>query len=257
MGENKEVDMVDIPFEAFSDGKSRKIDFPTHITILGKTGSGKSHLACKLIDSVENLSQKSGISNILIVLSPHKDVEEIMRKRLADRWTIIHFTVNAFNQETIDHMLLYLNENKIPGRKVFVLIDDLAIQIHKASSTNLFLIKTFAVLRHHNISLFITVQNATPIIMDIIQNCSLVFIMQSFGSFSTLTKIIRFFVGLINVPNLLRKIYPLLESNEKGAYICINLSHDADKNRQFTISNNVSGNVGFTKRYLQMLSMNI
>ena len=253
MEENR---VADIPFEAFCDGKFRKIDFPTHITILGKTGSGKSYLASKLIDSVENLFQKSGISNILVVLSPHEDVEEIMRKKLGDRWTIIHFTVNAFNQETIDRMLLYLDENKILGREVFVLIDDLAIQIHKASSTNLFLIKTFAVLRHHNISLFITVQNATPIIMDIIQNCSLVFIMQSFGSFATMTKIIRFFVGLINVPNLLRKIYPLLESNEKGAYICINLSHDADKNRQFTISNNISGNVGFTKRYLQMLSMN-
>ena len=124
MGEDE---AVDIPLEAFGDGKFCKIDFPTHITILGKTGSGKSHLASKLIDSVENLFQKSGISNILVVLSPHEDVEEIMRKKLGDRWTIIHFTVNAFNQETIDHMLLYLNENKILGREVFVLIDDLAI----------------------------------------------------------------------------------------------------------------------------------
>ena len=143
------------------------------------------------------------------------------------------------------------------GKEVLVLIDDLAIQVHNTTNASLFLIKAFAISRHHNISLFITVQNTCPTITDAISNCSLVFVMQSFGSFATLTKIIRFFVGLINIPNLLRKIYPLLEDNEKGSYICINLSHNADRSQQFIITNDINGNAGFTNRYLQELLQNI
>ena len=79
--------------------------------------------------------------------------------------------------------------------------------------------------------------------------------MQTFGCFQTLSKIIRNFVGLINVPALIRKIYPLLEDEAKESYILLNLSFEADRNQLFTISNKILAEKGFTKRYLNILSI--
>lgn len=241
--------------QSFVDEKYMKMIFPAHMVIIGKTMSGKSHLAGKIINSVEKIFTTSGRSKMLVVLSPHEALERSLTDRLDSGWTIIHFPVQKFNQEIIDQMLQYLSAKEILGQEIFVLIDDLAVQVNSSTNASLFLVKTFALLRHQNIALLMTVQNTSPVIMDVIQNCSIVLIMQSFGSFSTLCKIVRVFVGLANVPSLLRKIYPLLEENHKGGYITINLTHEADKNKQFTVTNDIMSTVGFTKRYLQMISL--
>lgn len=241
--------------QSFVDEKFMKMDFPAHIVIIGKTMSGKSHLAGKIINSVEKIFTTSGSLKFLVVLSPHERLEESLTDRLDSGWTIIHFPVQKFNQEIIDRMMDYLSSTGILGGEIIVLIDDLAVQVNSSTNASLFLVKTFALLRHQNIALLMTVQNTSPVIMDVIQNCTIVLIMQSFGSFSTLTKIVRVFVGLAHVPSLLRKIYPLLEENHKGGYITVNLSHEADKNKQFTLTNDIMSRVGFTKQYLQMISL--
>ena len=79
--------------------------------------------------------------------------------------------------------------------------------------------------------------------------------MQGFGAQRTLSKLLRDFVGIINVPSLIRNIYPLLEEDVIGSYIVVNLSDSSNRNRQFTLTNNIfSPIVGFTRTYLQTLS---
>lgn len=242
--------------QSFVDGVPGKIDFPAHHCVYGKSMSGKSYLVTEILNNMEKLLKRSeSIPKILVVLSPHDEIEQLLKDRLLEKWTIIHFNVEIFNQFLIDQMLNYLASERLLGKEIVVLMDDLIVQTSSSSNINLFIVKSFAILRHKNISLFATVQNNCTALWEILQNCAYIYIMQSFGCFTILTKIIRVFLGLINVPNLIRKIYPLLEDNRRGSYIFINISRSANFNKEFTIANNIFQYTGFTKSYLTKLSV--
>ena len=241
--------------QSFNDDLIVKVDFPAHICIYGKTMSGKTHLATEIIEQIDTIFNKKTNSYILVVLSPYEHIESSIQERIGSYWTIIHFQVEIFSQNVLDNMLSYLLQHELLGKEVITLLDDLIIQASTSSSVFLFLIKAFAVLRHKNISLIATVQHDSQTVMAILQNCTFIYIMQSFGSFSMIAKVLRTFLGIIGVPTLLRKIYPLLENTHEGSYIIINLSYQANINRQFTISNSILQQVGLTKEYLQIISL--
>lgn len=247
--------MANVALQTFTDGRIQKIDFPAHICIYGKSMSGKTHLAADIINRCDELFNRKSSNYVLLVLSPHSNIESTIQEQIGNKWTIIHFQVEVFSQHVIDNMLKYLLQENMLGKEIVTLLDDLVIQASASSAVYLFLIKAFALLRHYNICLIATVQNNSSTVMEILHNCTLIFIMQTFGSFSMIAKVLRTFLGLIRVPNLLRQIYPLLELNYKGSYIVINLSYYANVNRQFTVSNSILQTVGFTKQYLQALSL--
>ena len=244
-----------IALQTFNDDIVEKITFPSHICIYGKTMSGKSHLAAEIIANIDEIYTRKTQDCILVILSPHANIENVLQERIGTEWTIIHFQVVHFSQIVIDNMLSFLLEQKLLGMEIVTLFDDLIIQASASSTVHLFLVKTFAILRHQNITLIATVQNNSPTVMEILHNCTLIYIMQSFGSLAMITRVLRTFLGLINVPSLLRKIYPLLENDNKGSFILINLSHEANINNQFTLSNSITQDVGFTKRYLEIISL--
>lgn len=244
-----------IALQAFNDGLIEKVDFPSHICIYGKTMSGKTHLAGEIINRIDDIFERKTRDCILVVLSPHSNIESVIQERIGNEWTIIHFQVEHFSQTVIDTMLSFLLREKLLGMEIVALLDDLVIQTSSSSSVYLFLVKAFAILRHQNICLIATVQNNSPTVMEILHNCTFIYVMQAFGSLAMITRILRTFLGLIRVPALLRKIYPLLENTHKGGYIVINLSHEANVNRQFTLYNSISQNTGFTKQYLESIAL--
>ena len=131
-----------------------------------------------------------------------------------------------------------------------MVVDDLAIAATFDSSVQSFLIRVFAKFRNKNISVMVTVQSDSSSLLDILRNSTFVIIMQGFGSQRTIRKVLRDFVAMINVPKVIRKIYPLLEEVRTGAYIFIILSDLSNRNRQFTITNDIfMPLVGFTRSF--------
>ena len=243
--------------QSFKDGNVTKLDFPSHQCIFGSTMSGKTFLATTIINDIDQVYKRKMSTYTLIVLSPHEDLEEDIKSRLDEKWLIVHFNVEIFSQEVIDRMISFLAKENLLGKEIIAMVDDLLIQSTFASSADLFIVKSFATLRHQNISLIATIQNNSRILMQILQNCSYFFIMQGFGDISMLTKVIRAFLGLVNIPTLLRKVLPLLQQNKKGSFILLNLTYEASINHAFTISNSIRENIGFTKDYLIHLSLDL
>ena len=235
--------------QSFKDGCISKLDFPSHQCIFGSTMIGKTFLATRIINNIDRIYKRKMKTYYLIVLSPHENLEDAIKTRLDEKWIIIHFNVQTFSQHIIDRMITFLTQKNLLGLEIVVLLDDLLIQASLNSNMDLFIVKSFATLRHKNISLIATVQNNSRILMQIIQNCSYFFVMQGFGDINMLTKVIRSFLGLIHVPSLLRKIFSLLQEDKKGSFILLNLTYDANTNQAFTLSNSLFENIGFTKKY--------
>ena len=132
--------------EKFEDGRDDvKVQFPGHTCMLGKTFSGKKFLAASVIQKIDEIFNREMNTYILVVLSPHAEIEESIRKQLDHKWTIIHFCVTFFSEETLQTMLLYLADQKILNTEIVLLIDDLMMQSVGDSNVNIFLLKTFAI----------------------------------------------------------------------------------------------------------------
>ncbi len=239
--------------EKFVDGDKIKVDFPAHCCIIGKTLSGKTFLASAIINRIDDIFMRKMETHILIVLSPYKEIEDSILRQLDTKWIVIHFSVNVFTEDTLNQVINYLQREKLLGNEIVLLIDDLMIQTISSTNISTFLVRAFATFRHHNIAVMATVQSSSSSLVDVLQNSTFIFVMQTFGCFQVLSKITRMILGVINVPSLIRKIYPLLEDDRKGSYIFVNTSHEADRNRLFAISNDVFADKGFTKRYLYAL----
>ena len=243
-----------VKLEKFVDETKVKIGFPAHCCFIGKTFSGKTFLASGVINRIDEIFSRKMETYILIVLSPYKEIEDCILRQLNSKWTVIHFSVNVFTEDTLNQVINYLQTKKMLGNEIVLLIDDLMIQTVTSTNISTFLVRAFAMFRHHNISVMATVQSSSSSLLDVLQNSTFIFVMQTFGCFQILSKIIRTMLGVINVPSLIRKIYPLLEDERKGSYIFVNIAHEADRNQLFTISNDVFADIGFTKRYLYALS---
>ena len=178
-----------------------------------------------------------------------------MIERIGEEWTIFYFSTPNFNEEVLNGVLCYMDSIHILGEEVFLLLDDLMIRSIGDISNTTFLVQTFATIRHHNISIIATIQSDSPTLLDVLRNSTFIYVMQSFGIVQTLSKILRTFIGLINSPSIIRRIYPLLEESQVGSYVLVNVSHLADRNNQFTISNQICATEGFTKHYLNKLSV--
>ena len=242
--------------EIFTDNRNDvKVSWPAHSVLIGKSMSGKSHLAATIIDRIDDIFNRKMETYIVVILSPHAEIENVLLNGIDEKWTVLYFSIPIFTEQTLDGILQYLSKIELLGHEIFMLFDDILIKSVGDNSTSMFLVRAFAMIRHHNISLIATVQSDSAFLMDILKNCSFIFVMQTFGCFQTLSKIIRNFVGLINVPALIRKIYPLLEKRAKGSYILVNISFEADRNQLFTISNGILAQTGFTKQYLNTLSI--
>ena len=268
MDMNLDMDMdMDIPssssmngdnrarLEYFTDGKNTKVDWPSHSVVIGRTQSGKSWLVAKILNNVDNIFERRTKSKIAVILSPYPVLEENLQQQIDEQYTCIYYSTPIFNEEFLDGVTAYLQESGLMGKELFLVLDDLMISSVGNNTSNQFFLKTFALIRHMNISIISTIQANSDGLLNILRNSTFIFCMQSFGIVNLLNKIIRQFIGLVNVPSLLRKIYPLLEERKKGSYILVNISFSADHNRSFTLSNDIFGKYGFTKKYLTKLSI--
>ena len=163
--------------QSFEDRKYLKEKYPGHAVILGRTMSGKSYLAADIINRIDQIFDRKSETYILVVLSPYPHLEDTIRTRLDEKWTIIHFSVQNFTQRVIDNMLTYLASNHMLGKEIIVLMDDLAIEASINSNVNLFIVRAFAILRHQNISLIATIQSNSPALMDILRNSVFIYVM--------------------------------------------------------------------------------
>ena len=178
-----------------------KVSWPAHSVLIGKSMSGKSRLAATLIDRIDDIFNRKMKTYIVVILSPHVEIENVLLNGIGVKWTILYFSIPIFTEQVLEGILGYLSSIKVLGYEIFMVFDDILIKSIGDNSTSMFLVRAFAMIRHYNISLIATVQSDSSSLMDILKKCSFIFIMQTFGCFQTLSKIIRNFVGLINVPS--------------------------------------------------------
>ena len=129
-----------------------KLKFPGHIVIIGKTGSGKSHLLGEILARNHELFYRQSCENIALVLSPHKQCELLayMSPSALDQWTIHHIRVSVIGKEEIERAMGYLKSQKLLGKEIMLILDDLAFRAQFASKSAETQVHIYATLRHQN-----------------------------------------------------------------------------------------------------------
>ena len=107
--------------------KMCKLNFPEHICIVGKTGSGKSRLLGEILCRNDELYDRGSSENIAVVVSPHKTCK--IRRYVGDRadWDIHRFCMSRFDEQGVRPVLEYLEEIGDLG-KIMLLLDNIAFR---------------------------------------------------------------------------------------------------------------------------------
>jgi hypothetical protein len=231
--------------------------FPEHMLIIGRTFSGKSSLVGDIFSNIDQVYERRTKDNIAIVMSPHDKIDQnfLGRFNSTEDWKIIHFSVNAFDENSADGVLAYLKGENLLYKEVFLFLDDLAINACFSRKSSTFILKAFATFRHYNISLIATVQVGDKELKPLMENCGFIIIVKHFGYHKTLEMILRSFIMSVKVPSLIRYLSPFFESSGQiGDHIVFNFTFRAAKNDALFIMNSIIyPDKGYTKRNIEEL----
>ena len=218
-----------------------KLKFPEHIVIIGKTGSGKSHLLGEILARNHELFYRQSCENIALVLSPHKQCElpAYMSPSALDQWTIHHIRVSVIGKEEIERAMGYLKSQKLLGKEIMLILDDLAFRAQFAGKSAEALVHNDATLRHQNISIVTTLQLHNAGFYDLMSNSGYVCIMNAMGQRKIIANIIRYYVQSSDIKGILDWIYKHLENEHRGDYIAVCLGPEANENKMYTLVNDM------------------
>ena len=200
-----------------------ELKFPEHIVIVGKTGSGKSHLLTNILARNHELFRRQTAKNTALVLSPHKQCELVayMTPTTLAEWTIHHIRVNAIGGEEIQRAMTYLKKEKLLGEEIMLIIDDLGFRAEFASRSAESLVHIYATLRRHNISIVTTLQLHNAVFYDLMSNSGYVCIMNAMGQGKILANIIRYYIQSSDIKQILDWVYKHLENEYSRDYIAV------------------------------------
>ena len=237
------------------------VSFPEHMLVIGRTMSGKSSLVGEIFSNIDLVYNRQTKDNIILLLSPHKNVEDVFIGRFASRedWKILHFTVHCLSEEFMDSLFKYLEKERILGKELFMFMDDIVIGGCASKELNGFILKAFATFRHMNIAVIATAQVGDKEFRPLMENCGYVIIMKNFGYHKCLEMVLRNFVTSVKVPTLIRKIIPSFEKKEGdrfGDHIVLNFSSLAMRNKIFFISGTIfNPYYGYTRKNIEDLCL--
>ena len=244
-----------------ADGVKNLVSFPEHMLIIGRTNSGKSCLVGDILSNIDKIYQRYTKDNIIIMLSPHDTIEKNFLRRFnsAQDWKILHFSMQTFDEESMESVLKYMDEENIIGREVFLFVDDLAIGGRISKQADSFILKAFATFRHKNISLIVTIQVCGKEFRPVMENSGLVVIMKHFGYHKCLEMILRNFVTSIKIPALLRSISPFLENKDNvGDHIVLNFSRRSMRNELYFITDTIfEPQYGYKRKSVERMCLDL
>lgn len=61
------------------------VPFPEHMLVIGGTMSGKSSLVGEIFSNIDLVYNRHTKDNIILLLSPHENVEDVFNKRFGSR----------------------------------------------------------------------------------------------------------------------------------------------------------------------------
>ena len=240
---------------------TQAISFPEHMLLIGRTGSGKSSLVGEILSNIDQLYHRHTKDNIVVILSPHDAVDAnfLQRFNSAQDWTIIHFTMDSLNVDSMENLLNYLKKKKMLQKEVFLFLDDLAINGYASKVTNSFILKAFATFRHHNIAVIATVQVGDKEFKSLMENSGYVILMKHFGYHKCLEMILRTFAMTIKIPTLIRLLSPFFRTSGKiGDHIAFNFSSSAMRNEVFFLRNSIfESRHGYTRDNIEQLCLTL
>ena len=149
------------------------LTWPEHIVIVGKTGSGKSHLLAEILDrNTELYKPASTPVSIAFVLSPHTKCElvQYMTPNGLAKWTIHHMQVPVVGEKEIADAMEYLKLSNLLGSNMMMIIDDLGFRAQFVGKAAEALVTLYATLRHRGISVVTTLQLHNSIFYDLMSN---------------------------------------------------------------------------------------
>ena len=216
-----------------------QLDFPEHMLIIGKTGSGKSMLLAEILVRNRELYDRKTNENIAIVISPHRECE--LQRLVAGRasWDIHHFSMQSFDEPAAARVIQYLHDRGDLGKEIMLLIDDIAFRAQFASKTAEALVGLYTTLRHKNISVVCSLQLHHPNFYDLMSNSGYVVIMNALGQRKILTNILRYYIQQRQVPDLVDEVYSRCGGSELGDYIGVCLSYRANDSSKYTIVSDI------------------
>ena len=216
-----------------------QLDFPEHMLIIGKTGSGKSMLLAEILVRNRELYDRKTSENIAIVVSPHQECE--LQRHVGGRaaWDIHHFTMQNFDEAAAARVMQYLSDRGYLGKEVMLLIDDIAFRAQFASKTAEALVGLYTTLRHKNISVVSTMQLHHPNFYDLMSNSGYVVVMNALGQRKILSNILRYYIQQRQVPDLVEEVYARCGGHDVGDYIGVCLSHRANDSDKYTIVSDI------------------
>ena len=115
--------------EVFTDDRSDvKVSWPAHSVLIGKSMSGKSRLAATLIDRIDDIFNRKMKTYIVVILSPHAEIKNVLLNGIGIKWTILYFSIPIFTEQVLDGILGYLSRIEVLGTEIFMFFDDILIK---------------------------------------------------------------------------------------------------------------------------------
>ena len=158
-----------------------KLNFPEHICIVGKTGSGKSRLLGEILSRNRELYNRKRNENIAVVVSPHRSCEFQQYVEGKASWDIHHFSMPRFDEQGVALVINYLEERGDRGKEIVLMLDDVAFRAQFGTKAAEVLVELYVTLRHRNISVVSTLQLHNPNFYDLMSNSGYVIIMNALG----------------------------------------------------------------------------
>ena len=110
--------------EVFTDERSDvNISWRAHSVLIGKSMSGKSRLAATLIDRIDDIFNRKMKAYIVVILSPHAEIENVLLNGIGVKWTILYISVPVFTEQVFEGILRYLSTIKVLGYEIFMDFD--------------------------------------------------------------------------------------------------------------------------------------